>query len=461
MIEQGQTLRPEAGGPFPFERFAADARQWGEQHDVRTVNALLDDRYGPVLLDALLQAGAGQPLRPSRDRSFTGKRDTAVRIPFNLGTHEFWGGAKLHHQEHNADGVPRGLSFTLGLPHGNGPEMARQGFQDEAAFAAYLEALFAPLPLTQPPLLESHGSLGRQTPLIPARRAEVEDKLRRYRNAWGQSRKLQVYVILTPEELESGAFLELLQAAVAWCAGLIAALQRVTAVGAANLDTAPLAQDRDTYELTFENVRALGARVGETFVVRAGSTARAQVAPSFETHHYAKLRASLIEEGRLTLQPGGEALVFQQDVPFDSASAAAAVIVGRAANGLKEWKEPGTNRTLRDSLAGVLPSEWLQAPTFEWIPFFEALAGRLLDFESAEGQVELLRVLRTAGVNINHDQGEALSVVDPFTFFSLVLKSKSDARIQGFFEVIARELNIQEAVPRTFVGVPWSDPRSA
>ena len=75
--------------------------------------------------------------------------------------------------------------------------------------------------------------------------------------------------------------------------------------------------------------------------VRQGSHARLNAAPNFrETnfreHSYKKLRDQLMEGG--ILKEEGEFLVFTKDYDFASASAAAAVVLGRSADGLAEWK---------------------------------------------------------------------------------------------------------------------------
>lgn len=455
----GETARGFEGG-FPFKALQADALAWREEGDGRQVNALLDEKYAPLLLDALLQAGAGPLMNPTRDRSFTGKQETAVKISMRLGSPGFWGVALLSPFP-GSDGLPAGIRFLFGLPHASGPEMARQGFQEGALRQAYVDALFTPLPLVVPPVLESHGSLGRPVPLRPERKPEVVRRLQAYSEAWGASRKLQVYVAISPEELEGPGFMPLLRDVVVWVGRALEVLRQVTDTGQAHLLEAKKGAEGMAYELNAAGVRATGVWTESAFVVRAGSQARAQAQPSFLTHNYAKLRVSLIEEGRLAGETGAGLLAFQEDVSFDSASAAAAVVLGRAANGLKEWRRPGSGETLRASLAGVLPSGQLEERPFTWVPFFRALARRLLDFESPEGQLALLKVLREAQVNINHDVNEDLRVIDPYTFFSVILKSKSDARVRGFLHQIAPALGLEETVPEHFDGVPWSEPRSA
>lgn len=85
-----------------------------------------------------------------------------------------------------------------------------------------------------------------------------------------------------------------------------------------------------------------GKRVADGFVVFAGSEVTKDTVPSFPK--WAQLiRDELIEGGVIVTK--GESLVFEQDYLFSSPSSAAAVIMGRSANGLKEWKD-STGREL-------------------------------------------------------------------------------------------------------------------
>jgi hypothetical protein len=66
-----------------------------------------------------------------------------------------------------------------------------------------------------------------------------------------------------------------------------------------------------------------------------------------------------VESGRLVDGADPDTLVFADNVAFDSPSAAAAVVLGRNANGRIEWKTADTNKTYADwqalqlKLAGV------------------------------------------------------------------------------------------------------------
>jgi uncharacterized protein with ParB-like and HNH nuclease domain len=71
--------------------------------------------------------------------------------------------------------------------------------------------------------------------------------------------------------------------------------------------------------------------------VLIGSKARKEEAPNFKDHNYLKLRNQLVEEGILNAE--GESYIFASDYEFASASAAAAVVLGRSADGPSEWKD--------------------------------------------------------------------------------------------------------------------------
>jgi len=84
---------------------------------------------------------------------------------------------------------------------------------------------------------------------------------------------------------------------------------------------------------------ASGQLVSDGFVVFAGSHAAKEIAPAFKKHNYLKLRTQLVGEGKLTDQ--GDYLLLEKDYVFSTSSAAAAIVMGRSANGLTEWKSAG------------------------------------------------------------------------------------------------------------------------
>jgi hypothetical protein len=87
-----------------------------------------------------------------------------------------------------------------------------------------------------------------------------------------------------------------------------------------------------------KNVRATGKQTENGFVVLASSAAVLEDRPSTQKYPYpAILRSQLLSEG--VLVKANDRLVFKQDYEFSSPSAAASVIHGGHANGLREWKD--------------------------------------------------------------------------------------------------------------------------
>ncbi len=85
-------------------------------------------------------------------------------------------------------------------------------------------------------------------------------------------------------------------------------------------------------------VEAKGLYTAEGFVVLAGSIGRADTAPSLgETNE--RWRQRLLDAG--VMRPNDQGgLVFPKDHLFKSPSGAAIALLGRTANGWKEWKSP-------------------------------------------------------------------------------------------------------------------------
>ena len=96
-----------------------------------------------------------------------------------------------------------------------------------------------------------------------------------------------------------------------------------------------------------KGVQATGYEASQGFVVQAGSQAVADTVPSMALHVRGMygLRQELIGNGVLDLQGG--IYQFTQDYSFSSPSTAAAVVLGRSANGRIEWKATD-GRTLKE-----------------------------------------------------------------------------------------------------------------
>lgn len=100
---------------------------------------------------------------------------------------------------------------------------------------------------------------------------------------------------------------------------------------------------------------ATGFEGTQGFVVKAGSQAVAESVPSMEQHVLCMfdIRQELIANGVLALEGGFYR--FTQDYIFSSPSTAAAVVLGRSANGRFEWKDVQgrTLKALQEAEAGA------------------------------------------------------------------------------------------------------------
>jgi hypothetical protein len=79
-------------------------------------------------------------------------------------------------------------------------------------------------------------------------------------------------------------------------------------------------------------VTARAQQIGGEFVVLAGS----QALPRNDSRSYGSLKDRLMRNKSLVYQ--GDILIFTEDVPFNSPSAAAAIIRGQSTNGRKYWR---------------------------------------------------------------------------------------------------------------------------
>jgi hypothetical protein len=93
-----------------------------------------------------------------------------------------------------------------------------------------------------------------------------------------------------------------------------------------------------------KGAKATGHDGADGFVVREGSTAAKELAPSI--HNYLRSRRQLLIDERVLVEHGS-VYRFARDCVFDSPSAAAGVVAGRSANGRIEWTTRD-GRTLRD-----------------------------------------------------------------------------------------------------------------
>lgn len=110
---------------------------------------------------------------------------------------------------------------------------------------------------------------------------------------------------------------------------------------------APAAKASPVLTCKGKGVQATGYEASQGFVVREGSQAVLDTVPSMALHVRGMydLRQELIGNGVLGLQGG--LYQFTQDYSFSSPSTAAAVVLGRSANGRIEWKA-ADGRTLKE-----------------------------------------------------------------------------------------------------------------
>lgn len=85
------------------------------------------------------------------------------------------------------------------------------------------------------------------------------------------------------------------------------------------------------------------------FVVLSGSNAQPNwIGQNGKETGYARLQSALYEENKIKVDESNGIGVFQEEVTFNSPSAASAVIYGRASNGRTSWKVKGTSKTYED-----------------------------------------------------------------------------------------------------------------
>lgn len=105
-------------------------------------------------------------------------------------------------------------------------------------------------------------------------------------------------------------------------------------------DSQASALDRVEFRCLGPGCDARGRLTTDGFVVLAGSRARGTTVDSMSRHarNYFDRRAALLDSG--CFEPDGDQLVLTRDYEFSSPSFAAAVFLGRNANGWKDWKDP-------------------------------------------------------------------------------------------------------------------------
>jgi Domain of unknown function (DUF4357) len=103
------------------------------------------------------------------------------------------------------------------------------------------------------------------------------------------------------------------------------------------LTNAPTARgEKEMFYCKGPGADGVGEYTPEGFVVVKDSLARLELVASLQDTAHARSRAKLVGEGILTQK--GDALVFTRDYLFGSPSTAAAIVLGRSANGWDTWR---------------------------------------------------------------------------------------------------------------------------
>jgi hypothetical protein len=110
--------------------------------------------------------------------------------------------------------------------------------------------------------------------------------------------------------------------------------------------SAPASSPVFELHLKKDSITASAREADGEFTVLEGSGAR--VAWSGVEHAYKVLREKLVREGALVPAHDGRAMRFARDQVFASPGAAAAVVVGRTANGRSDWKIQGSGVSFGD-----------------------------------------------------------------------------------------------------------------
>lgn len=100
---------------------------------------------------------------------------------------------------------------------------------------------------------------------------------------------------------------------------------------------------------------------------------------------------------------------------------------------------------------------------FDWVPFYEEMAKRLLDYR--DRQSELVGILADSKVGGLADQNPKkepvlLTEIDPLTFIALVNKQSQNERVR-ILSVVKEKLGISAPAPKQFLGVPSTNARQS
>lgn len=118
--------------------------------------------------------------------------------------------------------------------------------------------------------------------------------------------------------------------------------QQVTTRGTNEREDTPPTSEMLELSLTHRSgIKAIAIEVAGDIIVRKGS--QVQPPADYATNQYGDLRDQLLKDGVID----ADTMEFTKDYRFNSPSAAAAVIIGRNANGRRNWKLP-TGESLKE-----------------------------------------------------------------------------------------------------------------
>jgi len=107
------------------------------------------------------------------------------------------------------------------------------------------------------------------------------------------------------------------------------------------------ASESPAFELRKVGAVATAQEIDGQLVVFAGSTARRQGVPSWQSYNKA-LRKKLVADGSLVDSDDPAFLVFAENVAFNSPSAASSVVMARPSGGRADWRAKATEETYAD-----------------------------------------------------------------------------------------------------------------
>src|SRR5208283_4959975 len=107
--------------------------------------------------------------------------------------------------------------------------------------------------------------------------------------------------------------------------------------------------------------------------------------------------------------------------------------------------------------------------SFTWIPLYEEMARKILEFEDRQAELlALLQELRAEGLKViqlndRDASGKVipLAEIDPFTFFSSFNRTSSVSGRQAILQRIKKAWKLSAPVPQDFDGIPLANAQNS